>query len=99
MFSKNTRQLSEHLREENAATHTSQAGLPGAFKSREETVQIVTGEDKVLQKYAHHLDVRSFPRSTFKNTKDEGEKHANAISRPNHPQRKTGSLYQTKFAR
>jgi hypothetical protein len=36
-------------------------------------MQIGTGDDKDLQKYPHHLDVRSFQRCTFKNTKDEGE--------------------------
>ena len=51
---------------EHAATYTGQAVLRAAFKSRAEAVQIVTGDDKVLQKYAHHLDVRSFPRCTLK---------------------------------
>jgi hypothetical protein len=36
-------------------------------------MQIVTGEDKDLQKYAHHLRVRSFQKVYVQNTKDEGE--------------------------
>jgi hypothetical protein len=64
--------LSEHIREENVATCTRQAVLRSGFRIPAETTQIVTGEDKALQKYAHHLDVRSFPRCTFKYN-DEGE--------------------------
>src|SRR5580692_11388440 len=71
MFSKNTRQLSERVREENTASCTRQAALRAAFESHPEAVQTVAGEDKDLQKYAHHLPLRSFPRCTFKIQKTE----------------------------
>src|SRR5580700_4083663 len=86
IFARSTRQLVEAKRRYEQLS-----------KLRTEAMQIVTGEDKDLQKYAHHLRVRSSKgvRSKYKRRR---RKHANAISRPNYHQRKTRSLYQTKFA-
>jgi|HubBroStandDraft_4_1064222.scaffolds.fasta_scaffold10572_4 hypothetical protein len=55
IFARSTRQLVEAKRRYEQLS-----------KLRTEAMQIVTGEDKDLQKYAHHLRVRSFQRCTFK---------------------------------
>ena len=66
MFSKNTRNSLNMFARRTRQLVQAKRRYEQLSTLRTEVIQIVTGEDKVLQKYAHHSRVRSFPRCTLK---------------------------------
>jgi hypothetical protein len=72
MFSKNTRQLSEHVREENAATHTSQAGYQRLLNPVRKPCKLSAVKTKIYKnmRITWIFDPSQDVRSKYK---DEGE--------------------------